>query len=394
MRTQHFYILLNLLIPSILLAGCSTPQIFSESPIGKVPTVYLAESAKPKPQEITSETPETKPDKCGDGICDQVENTKGICPEDCSSGTDQKSFQSGKVYFGLMVHLEGWFNEVDDQSSFNRHMDEARELADVFELYGAKVTFEASPETIEACGKWQNVLLELENRGHGIGIHADRGYSPNPNYNQQLFTVELTEMREDAEALGLTIQHVSGTCSQLDWAQASIDAGYQFTTGGVGYCAMSMPEEIRPLQYKNCSSPGDCHGNMPLEMVDRINPWRVNSAIGDWTVDDPFGELVILASDGGIKNLYEASQDPNASHGDMEYSDEDIAILVDKVVEAIALSDPEQVNLLYLSLSIGAADVDTAFYSRMFTALQPYFDAGQLEYKSLNEIYEEYKADF
>jgi hypothetical protein len=294
------------------------------------------------------------------------------------------------VYFGFMVHLEGWFNEVDNEDAFNKHMDSALELAEVFERYGAVVTFEASPETIEACGAWENILLELLEHGHGIGVHADRGFSQNPNYNLQLFTKELTDMKENAESLGLTIKHVSGICSTMDWAKAAIDAGYEFTTGGVGFCAGSMPEELRPDEYKSCSNPAECHGNMPLEMRGRIHPWKVNTAIGDWTKHDPNGELVILSSDSGIKNLYEVSLDPSASHGDMEYTDEDIVVLIEKVEEAISLAIPGKVNQIYFSLSIGAADVDEVFYSRMFEALQPFVDEGKLKYKSLNEIYNEY----
>jgi pimeloyl-ACP methyl ester carboxylesterase len=303
---------------------------------------------------------------------------------------DEDSTGTGILYFGMMVHLEGWVNEADNEAQFNKHMNAARELADVFEAYGAKVTYEASLETITASGKWENVLLEFQNRGHGVGVHADLGYSNNPNFNLHLFTVRMDEMREAAEALGLTIQHVSGICSHLDWAKAAIDAGYQFTSGGVGYCAMSMPEEMRPEVYQDCPSPAQCHGNMPLDMKDRIHPWRISTALGDWTVDDPAGKLVNLASDGGIKNLYEASLDPNATHGDMEYSDEDITILVEKVEEALALSNPSNLNIIYFALSIGAADVDTAFYSKMFESLKPYVDSGRLEYKTLNEMYQAY----
>ncbi len=338
--------------------------------------------------------------KCGDGLCGQAERDRGICPEDCqietrvsdgeisSRNTDPE--EQGILYFGLMVHLEGWRNEIENEDAFLVHMGAARQLAEIFENNGARVTFEASPETIEACGVWENVLLEFQNRGHGIGVHADRGYSQNPNYNLNLFTIEIAEMKTEAELLGLTIQHVSGTCSEFDWAKASIDAGYEFTTGGVGFCAMSMPAELRPGEYKSCPSPGECHGNMPLEMENRIYPWRVNSALGDWTVNDPGGELVILSSDGGIKNLYEASLGSDASHEEMVYSDEDIQVLVEKIEEALSYVDPDQVNQIYFSLSIGTSEIDPAFYDRMFSALKPYIDDGKLAYKTLNEVYLEY----
>jgi pimeloyl-ACP methyl ester carboxylesterase len=301
--------------------------------------------------------------------------------------------EPGTVYFGFMVHLEGWDNEMDLQPKFNAHASEARELADVFEDYGAKVTFEASPEFIEGCRTWHdNVLQELHNRGHGIGVHADKGYyPPGSEYTMQQFTADIKEMRENMEDLvGFKIQHVSGICSDLEWAKAAIDAGYVFTTGGVGYCAQSMPVYMRPEEYKACKNPAQCHGNMPIDMKDRIHPWRISTAKGDWTVDDPDGRLVNLASDGGIKNLYEQTIDSSKTHGDYEYSDEDIDIVIEKVEEAISLSDADKINILYFSLSIGVADVDTGFYSKMFQALQPYVDNGQLEYKTFNEMYQEY----
>ncbi len=302
----------------------------------------------------------------------------------------QEPDKETKLYLGLMVHLEGWFDEMDQEDKYTKHMDAALELADIFEEYGARVTFEASPETIEASAVWDNLLLDLQNRGHGIGVHADKGYTQNPNFNLDLFTAQIREMREDAEALGLVIEHVSGICSSLDWAKAAIDAGYVFTTGGVGYCAMSMPEEMRPAIYQDCPSPAQCHGNMPLDMADRIHPWRIDTAITDWTIHDPAGSLIILSSDSGIKNLYEESIDSQATHGDMEYSDEDIDVLVSKVEEALGLAEPGKINQIYFSLSIGAADIDRGFYEKMFTALQPYVDQGVLEYKTLNEIYHLY----
>mgnify|MGYP001128128786 CR=1 FL=1 len=303
---------------------------------------------------------------------------------------DQQPESEAILYLGLMVHLEGWFDEMDREDKYIKHMAAALELAEVFEEHGARVTFEASPETIQASATWDNLLLELQQRGHTIGVHADRGYTQNPNFNLDLFTAQIEEMKEEAEELGLTIEHVSGICSNLDWAKAAIDAGYLFTTGGVGYCAMSMPEEMRPAIYQDCPSPAHCHGNFPLEMTDRLPPWRISTATGDWIQHDPEGGLVILSSDSGIKNLYEETQDSQATHGDMDYSDEDINVLVSKIEEALALIEPGRINQIYFSLSIGAADVDRAFYTKMFEALKPFVDAGDLEYKTLNEIYHLY----
>jgi hypothetical protein len=209
--------------------------------------------------------------------------------------------------------------------------------------------------------------------------------SPSDTPDEQQADQPATEMLSSKPS-----QPPSGKCSDLDWAKAAIDAGYVFTTGGVGYSAMSMPVGLRPAEYRNCKNPAQCHGNMPLDMEDRINPWRISTAKADWTVDDPNGKLVYLASDGGIKNLYEETLDASQTHGDFDYTDEDIDVLVDKVEEALSLSDANRVNIIYFSLSIGAADVDNGFYTKMFQALKPYVNSGRLEYKSMNEMYEEY----
>ncbi len=74
----------------------------------------------------------------------------------------------------------------------------------------------------------------------------------------------------------------------------------------------------------------------------------------------------------------------------MVYSDEDIQVLVEKIEEALSYVDPDQVNQIYFSLSIGTSEIDPDFYDRMFSALKPYIDDGKLAYKTLNEVYLEY----
>lgn len=376
-------ILICILIIICLMFGCSGASKDS---------VNGTADNQPKQTEIQKSEEHIK---CGDGVCDEFELAKGICPRDCGTDNPSGIRTPGTVYFGFMVHLEGWDDEMIKETKFRAHANEARKLANIFDQYDAKVTFEASPEFVEGCIAWNdNVLQELHDGGHGIGVHADKGYYPsNPGYTLEQFTFDIRQMKKDMEDLvDFEIQHVSGICSDLDWAKAAIDAGYVFTTGGVGYCCQSMPVDMRPNKYKICISPAHCHGNMPLDMEDRINPWKINTAIGNWTVDDPSGELVNLASDSGIKNLYEETFDSSQTHGDMDYSVEDIGVLVEKVEKAISISDVNEVNILYFSLSIGAADVNADFYLKMFEALQPYVDAGQLEYWTMNQMYKAYIA--
>ena len=101
--------------------------------------------------------------KCGDGVCDKIEKSKNLCPQDCAakpeappsvtpptqappSKTSSDTGQSPTLLLGLMVHLEGWDEEVVNRDQFEKHADSAKKLARVFEKYQAKVTF-AVPNT-------------------------------------------------------------------------------------------------------------------------------------------------------------------------------------------------------------------------------------------------------
>ncbi|MHC1784968.1 MAG: hypothetical protein AB9891_19820 [Anaerolineaceae bacterium] len=130
--------------------------------------------------------------RCGDGVCSGPENPQN-CPQDCPSPAGDQSQPApengitapadaavdamagdGVLYIGIMVHLEGWEDDVNQQR-FALHAKVVREYADLFEKYGGKLTLE-SKELTEGIHRWgDNVLLEMEQRGHGIGVHADLG---------------------------------------------------------------------------------------------------------------------------------------------------------------------------------------------------------------------------
>jgi hypothetical protein len=92
------------------------------------------------------------------------------------------------LYLGIMVHLEGW-NDDQDQARFAEHVRLMREYASLFETYGARLTWE-SKEVTDGALRWgDNVLLEMQQRGHGVGVHADIGGER--NYNCSHFAADL-----------------------------------------------------------------------------------------------------------------------------------------------------------------------------------------------------------
>jgi hypothetical protein len=247
-----------------------------------------------------------------------------------------------------MVHLEGW-DDDKSQARFQAHAAQIRSTADLFEKYGAKLTFE-SKEVTDGILSWgDNVLLEMEQRGHGVGVHADLGGKLQDDCAD--LAPGLRAERVQLESLGVRVRHVSGNNSHCDWVAATIDAGYAFTTGIVAYGVMSMPAASRPPEYRNCRSPAACHDVYPPELADRLHPWRPASG-SDWLTHDPGGTLVILASDGGLACAQERAGQQNT--GGCTFDSADIPALIQVLDQALALATSDQVNILYFSWSLGS----------------------------------------
>lgn len=284
-----------------------------------------------------------------------------------------------------MVHLEGW-SDHQDQSRFDKHVGLMREYADLFEVYGAKLTWE-SKEVTEGILQWgDNVLLEMEQRGHGIGVHADLG--GRPIYECNRFAADLRAEKEQLESLGVKVHHVSGINSHCDWVTAAVDAGYLFTTGQVAYGVMSMPAEIRPSEYRDCPSPAACHDVFPPDLADRIHPWRMNTG-ADWLAHDPNGKLVMLPSSQGLACMEEAWSGNESEDCARTFTSADIDAFFQFLEQAIALSEPDRVNIFYVSWSLGGP-LDQELLETWLARLQPYLQLGQVAWKTLPEMYDSY----
>ena len=148
-------------------------------------------AAEPTKVQARSNQPATAGQKsqCGNGLCAAPENASN-CPSDCAQPTalvqpqqknqpplGVKGNDPAVLYLGVMVHLEGWA-DGENQKSFTEHVKLIREYAVLFEKYGAKFTWESKKVT-DGILKWgDNVLLEMQQRGHAIGLHADLGGNP------------------------------------------------------------------------------------------------------------------------------------------------------------------------------------------------------------------------
>lgn len=288
------------------------------------------------------------------------------------------------LYIGIMIHLEGW-NDGADEARFRRHAALVREYADVFEPYGAVLTLE-SKELTDGSIRWgDNVLLEMQQRGHGVGVHADIGGQP--GYDCARFADDLRAEKEQLESLGVAVLHVSGTVSHCDWVTASLQAGFEFTTGIVAYGVKSMPPALQPEQFRNCNNPAQCHQPYPLDLAGRLSPWRAASG-ADWVTPVAEGGLVIIPSGGGLACMAEDQRSEDSVTA-CEFKPDDIQASISELEEALALVQPGRLNTYYVSESIGTP-ISPEMMRVWLQAVQPYVDSGRVQWVSLVDMYKMY----
>ena len=394
-----------LVATTILFSGCietggNPPEI--------TPTPSPAMTPVPTPPPTFTPLPTHTPvSRCGDGICDDFERTRGVCPDDCpqtatptpprtptpaptatplaasSPSPTPSRLGTGVLYVGLMVHAEGW--DDDKSAVFARHSGMIDDYAKIFEAHSAKMTIEVSPEFVAGCKSFNSSYLEeMERRGHGIGVHADAG--DGPGLTQAEFVADITTQKANAESLDVSIRHVSGVCSPLDWVSAVDDAGYTFTTGGVAYCMKTYPPAVLPPEYayvRACRTPGECHQSVPATLEERMHPWRMGSD-SDWLTPAARGP-VYLASSSGMACMDEAAA------GNCELTRDDILLVRQELHEALNLTDPDKINIYYLSWSIGSAQNETLI-DEFLDVFDPYVASGRVQWKTLPEMYDSYAA--
>jgi hypothetical protein len=285
-----------------------------------------------------------------------------------------------------MVHLEGW-DDGREREGFARHAELVRRYASLFETYGARMTFE-SKEFTDGCIAWgDNVLKEMEDRGHGIGVHADIGGERDMECSS--FVPLLRERKQTLESLGVRVRHASGIVSACDWVTAAADAGFVFTSGTVAYALMSLPADLRPADFTDCVSPSKCHQAYPFDLAGRMHPWRMATG-SDWILNSPDGRLVILPSGGGLTCAAEEAGTVG-SYTKCDFTAEDIDAVIADLEQVLSLVDAGKVNTYYLSWSIGQ-ELDDRLLEDFLGRVKPFVEEGWVQWTTLPEMYDRYVA--
>lgn len=291
----------------------------------------------------------------------------------------------GTVQFTIVLHLEGW-NDGENERGFLRHASQLREYAALFERYGAKMTLE-SKEIIDGCINWNdNVLLELQERGHAVGIHADAGGEKNATVRSIVRTLE--EMKAKLAILGIDASFASGVASKADWVEACRRAGIDTVSCMVAYGLWSLDPSLRPDGFEPYQNPADGHEPYPFLLEERVQPWRMDSG-ADWIVPDPEGAVLLIPTGLSLNGASEELNGIGVLQSD--FTQEDIDAWREALPRVVAASDSHSVNTFYAVWSFGKA-VDTDLLEDWLRLIDEYVQAGSIRWSTIPEMAQQYRA--
>ncbi len=375
---RRFALLVVLILFSL---ACSLGDLIHSETTNPTPEAASTAEAPTRESRLTrQEKGESFP--CGDGVCQGPENPEN-CPADCPSQENDDSEQVVSkelppLYMGVSIHLEGWKLGNQklgyNQEIYARYREKILAYSDLANSYGMPFTWETANLIEPSAALEPNVLLELYQRGDGVGVHADLGgKTPYPG-GKANFNEDLEDLRLAMEAIGIPVTHVSGICSTLDWVTAARDAGYQAVTGMVEYCLKSLPLDQQSDEIRACEGPALCHDPYPGDIPALLHPWRAADG-RSWTNPAEQGLLIVPAA---------GSLPCSTESGSMPRCDFQI------VEDALVARQSGKFHSLFFIRSFGSPleeDLLRAFYE----GLQPYIQRGEVVWQTMPELIETYE---
>lgn len=286
---------------------------------------------------------------------------------------------------GMTLHLE---NTTFDAAYFASLDGFAR----TFEAHGGRLTFEPRTQVVTAAAGGLFDWRTLEARGHAIGSHAAVGGTTSMTLGD--FTDQVRMRYQQLAPRVDRLDHVSGTCGDVDWVTGVVAAGFKAATASTVLCLYAMAPADRPAPYQTlaCSGPTDatCHHSYPDTLPARIHPWRAATG-AHWLTDDPAGGLVILPGSGSLPCLEEEATSSTLSN--CTFTAEDVTRALADLDAAIAVRDPGQLNTYYWvwgswKISAAEAPVLEAFLDELDARRA----AGTIAWASVAEMYDAYVA--
>lgn len=303
------------------------------------------------------------------------------------------SEREGKApfYITSMTHMESAFTDDKNEMVFLKHVEQMRYAMDLFDEYGAKLTFESEQPFAKANTVWGlNILKEVVDRGHGVGTHADFGASP----REELSLSELTANFEENKALVDDLvgaennRGVSGGTGPTDWVLAASAAGFDYIDAVTGFGYLSMDLSERPEGWTDQYIRSTVyHDPIPVDFAERIYPMWLKDASD--LIPDEDGVLVDMSGDVG--ELSSLAEDRKACNPDCDLTEEDVTAYLDALAEALSIRDPHQVTRLNLHIPLVLLKEENETLLRQFLeGIQNYVEDGSVQWATQLESYEGY----
>lgn len=315
-----------------------------------------------------------------------------ILPTDDSTD-DDTPIAPAPFYVTTMTHMEGNFKDDRDHDLFLRHVEQMRWAMDLFDEYGAKLTFETEESFAVANTVWDlNILKEAVDNGHGVGTHADFGAERVP----KAFAFYVRAMRANKELVDNLVgaennKGLSGATGAYDWARAAQEAGFSYMDALTGFAYLSIPLSERPDGWTNEAIRDTYyHDPVPTDIVDRTTPFTIEDA--EDLVPDATGNLVI--SGGEIGELASLAEGRTNCAPDCSLTMDDVTEYFRQVDAALAGHDATMVGKvnLHIPLALLTEENETVLRALLSDIAERYVDAGTITWATQLAAYEGYVA--
>ena len=292
-----------------------------------------------------------------------------------------------------MTHMEEDFKDDTDKGLFDRHVANMRWAMDLFDEYGAKLTFESDQPFAKANTIWGvNVLKEAVDRGHGVGTHAGFGATRGVTLTVAELTEKFRENKSLVDALvgASNNRGVSGGTGQTDWVLGASAAGFGYIDAVTGFGYLSMPVSARPDGWTNqYITKTAYHDAIPPEFADRLYPLLLRDAKD--LVADADGVLTMMGGD--IGELSSLGDGRAGCFPNCVLDSADVSAVLDAIKEADSIRDRSRMARVNMHIPMILLDKkNETLLRQMLSEIKAYADKGTVTWATQLGSYEGYRS--
>jgi hypothetical protein len=291
-----------------------------------------------------------------------------------------------------MTHMEGNFTDDKNETLFTKHVEDMRWAMDLFDEYGAKLTFESEQPFAKANTIWgTNILKDVVQAGHGVGTHADFGASPKEHLTQDELNAKFKENKTLVDDLVGAENNfgVSGGTGPGDWVLGAASAGFHYIDAVTGFGYLSMPESARPSGWTNSYIISTAyHDTIPPALSDRLYTLPLKDAKDLVADSDP----ALVMMNGEIGELASLDEGRSNCSPSCTFDQADVDAYVTTMKEIISMRDTSKFTRLniHIPLTLLKASNETLLRS-LLSSIKPYIDNGTAVWATQIGAYKAYE---